>query len=243
MAYYDQIYLKRLNQYGTTTQERIANQRELNFEHQLAESVYQVEFDYEEEQELGELCPYKQDKTQTLMHLLTRKRVKLTTGTILELMQGGESNHFMIYWLEDSATRGYNRYILLRMTHQLEWKLDDGTSHAVWAYFYGPGSAAIFDTVKSKSAAPLYMEAQTPYFFITGYDETIKRELYFSVSYRNNIEGYKVTGYDIVSTPGVEFITIQEQPIRDETPKPTPQPGEDPTPYYWLDGGDENGNT
>ena len=44
MNYYHDVYLKRVNRYGIDFQSRIQHKREDNFEHQLAASLYKVEF-------------------------------------------------------------------------------------------------------------------------------------------------------------------------------------------------------
>lgn len=49
-------------------------------------------------------------------------------------------------------------------------------------------------------------------------------------------EAYVVTGYDIQSSEGVEYVSVDPVYIRDETPAPQLQPGEDPDDYFWLKG-------
>jgi len=44
---------------------------------------------------------------------------------------------WMVYYLEDSGAKGYNRYIMLRMTHYLEWKDRDKIDRWSYAYMYG----------------------------------------------------------------------------------------------------------
>ena len=82
--YYD-VYNARLNRYGNDYQSRVQGQRQKVFEQYLLKSIYQIEFDYENEVRLGTLEPYKQDETETLHYLLTELDVKLKPGTILEI--------------------------------------------------------------------------------------------------------------------------------------------------------------
>lgn len=221
MGYFDDVYERRLNRYGDNPQDRIKNARIAAFNRQLLTSPYRVDFEWEFDWEDAELVPYKQDRTQTLMRLLTRKEIEIPNGTIIPIVRDGQTDHWMVYWLEDSIQRGYNRYVVLRMTHFLTWKSREGEEYSTWAYMYGPGSSAIFSSEQQKTGMPLYSEDNKSRFFITGYHESIARDIYFTVTFRNTTEGYKVTGYDMLSTPGVEYVTVNYEYLHDESPEPT----------------------
>lgn len=125
MDYYD-IYTKRLNRYGTTYQERIQNKREEEFLTYLGKSVYRVNFTYDSKEYVGSFEKYKQDETQTLHYLLTETSLNMPNGTILEIPDKDDINRpWMIYYLEKIKASGYNRYIMLRMTHFLSWTARD----------------------------------------------------------------------------------------------------------------------
>ena len=51
MSYYEDVYLKRLNRYGTDYQSRVQAQREREFEGNLLKSIYRVDFEYDGEDE------------------------------------------------------------------------------------------------------------------------------------------------------------------------------------------------
>jgi len=40
----------------------------------------------------------------------------------------GNEKPWMIFWKEEIKASGYNRYIVLRMTHELTWVARDGTT-------------------------------------------------------------------------------------------------------------------
>ncbi len=127
MSYFEDIYKKRLNRYGQDYQSRIQTQRERQFELLLQKSVYRVDFDFNEEEQPGLLERYKQDETNTRAYLLTRVNLDIPYGTILYIPnKDQELVPWMIYWLEEIKASGYNRYVVLKMTHTITW------SHETW---------------------------------------------------------------------------------------------------------------
>jgi hypothetical protein len=50
-------------------------------------------------------------------------------------------------------------------------------------------------------------------------------------------EGYRVTGYDIQSTPGVEYVTVDPVYLRDSSAPYEAKEDDDPAALYWLNGG------
>ena len=136
MEYYD-IYQKRLNRYGLDYQSRMQTKREIQFEYYLARSVYKTKFEYEDQEYVGSFERYKQDETETLHYLLTDIDLVMPPGTILMLPnQEGTLMPWMIYYLERIKASGYNRYIMLRMSHYLKWKDRRGYIRESWAYIW-----------------------------------------------------------------------------------------------------------
>ena len=236
-SYYEDVYLKRLNRYGYDYQSRIQAQRERDFENKLLKSVYRVDFEFENDLHPGTLERYKQDETQTLQYLLTRASLNLPRGTVLMIPdKDNEPQPWMVYWLESIKASGYNRYIVLRMTHYITWRDYDGVNRESWAYMFGKQSSVLQDTIESSDIGAVYVENQNKSFFILPLNEFIKRDTYLEVGEGNLKEAYKITGYDIQSTPGVEYITIDPVFIRDQTPAPSTDDKDDPA-YFWLNGG------
>ena len=52
-------------------------------------------------------------------------------------------------------------------------------------------------------------------------------------------EGYVITGYDLLSTPGVEFVSYDPVYLYDNSPAPEKPDGDTSDDYYWLEGGGE----
>ena len=244
MGYYDEIYLKRLNRYGTDLQSRQQGQRERKFEDYLAKSVYRIDFEYDESTYPGTLEPYKQDESETQAYLLTRVSLELPNGTILMLPNKDVvEKPWMVWWLESMKASGYNRYVLLRMTHEISWISESGAECTQWAYFYGKGSFAVEDTVKSKTGQALYAENNNLHMFITSTNKEIKKDGYFKVTTAEIEQAFRITEIDVISTPGVEYVSVDPSYIRDETAPPAQSSADAAEDFFWLNGGNANAGT
>ena len=237
-SYYD-IYLKRLNRYGNDYQTRTQNKRERDFENYLLKSVYRIEFEYDTKINPATFERYKQDETETLHYLLTRVDVNIPNGTVLMLPnKDDELKPWMIYYLEAIKASGYNRYIVLKMTHFLKWKDREGNSRSSWAYMYGQEDNMLKDELQSRSRSDArYTENLKGSFFVLPTNEYLRKDDYLEVGEGALKEGYRVTGYDIQSTPGVEYVTVDPIYLYDNSPAPEKQEGDNEEDYFWLEGG------
>lgn len=237
-SYYD-IYLKRLNRYGNDYQTRTQNKRERDFENYLLKSVYRIEFEYDTKINPATFERYKQDETETLHYLLTRVDVNIPNGTVLMLPnKDDELKPWMVYYLEAIKASGYNRYVVLKMTHFLNWKDREGNSRSSWAYMYGQEDNMLKDELQSRSRSDArYTENLKGSFFVLPTNEYLRKDDYLEVGEGALKEGYRVTGYDINSTPGVEYVTVDPIYLYDNSPAPTKQEGDNEKDYFWLEGG------
>ena len=237
-SYYD-IYLKRLNRYGNDYQTRTQNKRERDFENYLLKSVYRIEFEYDTKINPATFERYKQDETETLHYLLTRVDVNIPNGTVLMLPnKDDELKPWMVYYLEAIKASGYNRYIVLKMTHFLNWKDREGNSRSSWAYMYGQEDNMLKDELQSRSRSDArYTENLKGSFFVLPTNEYLRKDDYLEVGEGALKEGYRVTGYDINSTPGVEYVTVDPIYLYDNSPAPEKQEGDNEEDYFWLKGG------
>ena len=237
-SYYD-IYLKRLNRYGNDYQTRTQNKRERDFENYLLKSVYRIEFEYDTKINPATFERYKQDETETLHYLLTRVDVNIPNGTVLMLPnKDDELKPWMVYYLEAIKASGYNRYVVLKMTHFLNWKDREGNSRSSWAYMYGQEDNMLKDELQSRSRSDArYAENLKDSFFVLPTNEYLRKDDYLEVGEGALKEGYRVTGYDIQSTPGVEYVTVDPIYLYDNSPAPEKQEGDNEEDYFWLEGG------
>lgn len=235
--YYNDIYLKRLNQYGTNIQERVQGKREHEFQRRVQKSVYKVSFSYNNNTYIGTLEKKKQTNSEILQYLLTQRDLILPNGTIIEIAadsQYASNSVWMVYWLEDIRASGYNRYTMLRMTHQLNWMDRSKTNRTAWVYLYGQEDNMLKDELKSRSRSNvLYTENLKLSFFVTSVNEYIQKDDYIEIGTGNLKEGYRVTGYDRISTPGVEFVSIDPVYIFDRTTITPPQ-GDTSEDWNWI---------
>ena len=239
MGSYKDIYLKRLNRYGMDYNSRVQNQREREFENYLLKSTSRVDVEYGNETIPASFERYKQDETETLAYLLTRRVTDLPNGTLLKIPnRKGEEIPWMVYWLEEIQASGYNKYIMLRMTHYIEWKDRDGKPQGSFAYMYGQQDNMLKDELRSRSRSDvLYTEALKMSFFVIPTNENIRKDDYLTIGEGKLKEAYRVTGYDIQSTPGVEYVTVDPVYLRDESPVPNQTETDSSEDFFWINGG------
>lgn len=244
MSYFD-IYKQRVNRWGNDYQSRIQGEREYNFDLYLLKSLYRVDFEYGCHHHAGSLERNKQDETETRQYLLTKTNLNIPNGTILELSdKDGIKQPWMIYYLENIRANGYNRYIVLKMTHFLTWKARDGSVQTSWAYMYGQEDNLLKDELKSPSRMDtLYAENLKSNFFVLPTNPYIKKDDYFIIGEKPLQEYYRVTGYDIQSSEGVEYVTVDPIYEFDLSAPPEKQEGESDIDYFWLNGGGNDGNS
>ena len=241
MNYFEDVYLKRLNRYGYDYQSRIQAQREEIFEGLLLKSIYRVDFVYEDEMHPGLLERYKQDETETMQYLLTRVGLNMPNGTLLMIPDKDmKEQPWLVYWLESIKSSGYNRYIVLKMTHFITWRDRSNIERSTWCYLYGQEDNMLKDEIRSRSRSDtIYAENLKSSFFVCPTNEFIRKDDYMEIGIDALKEGYRVTGYDIISTPGVEYVTVDPVYLRDHSVPPVQKEEDDPAKFFWLNGGAE----
>lgn len=235
---YIEIYKRRLNRYGLDYQSRIQGQRDRNFDDYLLKSIYRVDFWYNDTFTPATLERYKQDYTETQCYLLTKRDLELPNGTVLMIeSQDGSSKPWMIWWKEEIEASGYNRYVVLKMTHELTWRDAENLPHVAWAFFSGPGTSTISDTIKSSSGEAVYKENNNLHMFITSYDKTLCRDVYFENKQGETNGGYVVSEIDFISTPGIAYVSVDPSYIRSQTYSADLAKNGNSAQSAWLNGG------
>lgn len=230
---YYNVYRKRLNRYGLDYQSRIQAQREREFDNYLYKTIYRVDFEFNGDFHPASLERYKQDYSEIQCYLLTKIDLEIPAGTVLEVeSRDGNKTPYLVWWLEHIEASGYNKYVVLKMTHFLEWE-HNGRTFSQWAYFSGPGNAAFTDAVKTNTS---YRENNNNHTFVTTFNDIIARDTYFEVEYEGVRQAYVVKEFDINSTPGVEYVTVDPVPLRDKTAAPEQKPEDNADDYFWLGG-------
>lgn len=240
MSYYD-VYTQRLNRFGNDYQSRIQGEREHNFELYLLKTIYRVDFEYNHCHHAGSLEKYKQDDTKTLQYLLTDVHLDIPNGTVLELLdKNNEKKPWMVYYLENIKASGYNRYIMLKMSHYLTWTARDGSTQSSWAYMYGQEDNMLKDEIRSRSRMDaLYAENLKSSFFVMPRNQYVRKDSYFIIGEKPYQEYYRVTGYDIQSSEGVEYVTIDPVYEFDLSAAPEQTSEDGSSEFFWLNQGVE----
>ena len=239
MNYFEDVYLKRLNRYGYDYQSRVQSQRERNFETLLLRSIYRVDFEYNGQSHPATLERYKQNETELMQYLLTRVSLNIPSGTILMIPDKDNIEQpWLVYWLESIKSSGYNRYIVLKMTHNITWRDREGNERSSWCYMYGQQDNMLKDEIRSRSRMDaIYGENLKSSFFIMPTTEFIRKDDYLEIGEGALKEAYRVTGYDINSTPGVEYVTVDPVYLRDNSQVPAQSEDDDPAQFFWFNGG------
>ena len=237
MDYID-VYRRRLNRYGLDYQSRIQGQRERDFDNYLLKSIYRVDFWYDNMYVPATLERYKQDYTETQCYLLTRRELEIPNGTMIEVeSQDGRKQMWMVWWMEHIEASGYNKYVVLKMTHELTWRDAENVSHTAWAFFSGPGTSTISDTIKSADGEAIYKENNNLHMFITAYDKTLIRDVYFENKQGETNSGYVVSEVDITSTPGIAYVSVDPSYVRAKMDNTELVKNGNSAQDFWLTGG------
>lgn len=214
MSYYEDIYKQRLNRFGRDYQSRIQGQREKDFDNYLLRSVYRIDFLYNGVTRPATLEPYKQTYLDTYGYLLTKVGYTIPAGTILEIISAnGDINYWMVWWLEKMEASGYNRYVVLKMTNQITWTVND-TVYTQWFYFVGPGYTKIADLIKETSGKSLYIDNTNKHLMVSKCNNQLNYGDYFEVTVNDTVSAFEVRERDTVTTPGVGYYSIEPVKVR-----------------------------
>lgn len=240
--YFNDIYTKRVNKYGTDLQSRVQGKRQVEYERTTARSPYRVVFLYDNELHDGQLIPKSDTETKTMQTLLTSVSKPLKPGSLIEITNLREETcWWMVYYEDDTVARGYNRYTVLKMTHNLNWVNRDRTTGSSMAYFHSQEENMLKNDLKSRSRAnTVYTENLKLSFFIMPITKDIAFDSYMEVEdiEKTIIEPYRVTGFDRQSTAGVMYVTVNPIYKFDQTEEPHPQEGDNNEDFFWIEGGE-----
>jgi hypothetical protein len=151
--------------------------------------------------------------------------------------QNGREQMYMVWWMEHIEASGYNKYVVLKMTHELTWRDAENVSHTAWAFFSGPGTSTISDTIKSASGEAIYKENNNLHMFITAYDKTLVRDVYFENKQGETNSGYVVSEVDITSTPGIAYVSVDPSYVRAKMDNTELVTNGNSAQDFWLTGG------
>lgn len=211
MAYYDEVYLKRVNQFGNTLQERVQGRMEYEFDNFIKKSVNRVEILKDSSSYYGVLQYTEQSEKETIAYLLTHLCLDLPDGTIINIVNPvtNKESIFLVMHLDQFVAKGHNRYTIIELERKIEW-IDDGILHYEYSHVTGSGA-----NIRDKAITGKYtMVEKESLNYIPNKILTMisKKNLYLKKGSRILIEGdvWKVSGLDRTSVPGVCYATLEE---------------------------------
>lgn len=233
MNYYNDIYLRRVNRYGNSYQDRALGKRIEAFNNYLQKSLFKTSFTdtYANSHVDGILKPYKNDETQTLNYLLVSLDFDWPPGTVFDI----RNKRWMILYKEDLVNTGYNKYIMMKMTHNISWKDRNGDEHWSPAYYNGPMTEKMYDMLRTYLKGVVYKESNKYAYLIMPKNDFILRQDYIII----DNEPYEVTGFDKISSPGIMYVTINETYLRDVSEPPRKESTdteEEDKDFFWFNG-------
>lgn len=234
--YYVDIYSKRLNRYGKDYQSRIEGIRAKEFEDFLLKSPNRVDFEFEGTLVAGVIEQYKQDHSETQGYLLTKKDTNIPNGTVISFINKDEKDQYwMIWWIEQIKTSGYNRYVILKMNYYFEWI--DAIVKGQWGYLSTPGARTIRDSLVEGSSEARFLENNNLYLLVTPYQKFFERDSYLEMKNGEKISAYRVVEFDNNATPGISYLTVESIGRKDMTPPPEKTDLDKKEDFFWLQGG------
>ena len=109
---------------------------------------------------------------------------------------------------------------------------------------YGQEDNMLKDEIRSRSRMDtLYGENLKASFFVMPVNQYVKKDTYFIIGEKPLQEYYRVTGYDIQSSEGVEYVTIDPVYEFDLSAVPEQTETDNDSDFFWFNGGVDNGDS
>lgn len=222
MGYYDN-YLKRVNRYGNTLQERIQGKREHDFEVFMKKSPNQVDAwnNNEKDKIYSAILQTKEyDQDEVVDYLLVPLNNEIPMGTIIYTEDSRHkevtyedktysARRWINYAVDPYTSAGYNRYTIVELESELSW-VDEGIKYVAYAHATGGESGARDKNINLKfrmqfSEAGVYLPNKR-YSIVMPTHPNIKKNIKVTLGG----ETWRVTGFDNISVKGVSYITLEE---------------------------------
>ena len=217
MAYFDKVYLKRVNKYGTNIQERIQNKKIHDFRVVLNKSSNKVTVFKDAETYEGVLQNKTNSEKEVVDYLLTYKNLHWSDGTILttEEVVDLKRKKWLIFHLDEFVSIGYNRYQLIELDRDIQW-IDDGIVYSEYVHFTGSGANLRDKSITSKFS--IQYDISVTYLPNKILNLVMKTNPKMKKGIRILIgdEVWKVSGIDKISVPGVSYVTLEEDYIDEQ---------------------------
>lgn len=214
MGYYKDVYLKRINQYGTNIQERIQSKKEYGFKYFKDKSPNKVEVIFEENDWEGVLQIQESSEKEVFSYLLMDKNVMLSDGDIIDTVQFVDKKRqtWIVFHLDTFTSIGYNRYQIVELDRTIRW-INDGAVCEALCHVTGSGANLRDKSITEKFTISWDIAAVSIPNKIMNLVMKTNSNLKKGTRILVEDETWKVTGIDKVSVPGVSYITLKEDYI------------------------------
>lgn len=214
--YYTDVYLRKLNRFGNSLQERIVNKKEYDFHNFVKKSPNKVVVYDQDKKFEGVLQSKTYNEVETVDYFLTYKSIEVPTGTILKVLDINSNNYsFWIVICKDNfVSAGYDRYTVVKLDREIRWITDEGYIFKALVHISGAGANArdkrITSSYKISNNGVVYLPNQN--LTITMKDNPqIKRGVRINI----NDKIWCISGVENISNDGVCYVTL-EQDYEDE---------------------------
>lgn len=233
MSYFD-IYKKRLNSKGTTSQERIQSTKEKSFSQFLNKSIYKKFCNFGEETFIVSLQPNKEYESKCICTLLTEKSLTFPVGALLEIFEKekGPISRWIIIHLDKYTKDGYNRYKVIEANRQISW-FSNKIEYSSYVYLSGQMDKVVDDLFKTTGGVDMYREPEKTLKIIIPTNLNFKKDTYLEI----DDEAWKVEEFDKISVPGISYALLKETLVRGEDPFETPTKPDAPSDNSFWTGG------
>lgn len=232
MSYYGTIYKARLNRVGTNPQERINYQRKKKFEMFLKKSPYKVTFNFNEEDQMGVLKPNTQNELEAVQFLLTKTEIIIPNGTILKIANlNNVIENWLVFWQKTTKASGYNKYYVLRLNNTISWN-----DKSVLAFLSTNNQTGLQDRIVTKNTDTMVNENDNKYYCVISATVPVFKNTEIVTMVNEEKLQFNVIGRDIVSTNGIQYLTLDPVHIKEENGDSLSKENEE---ILWI-GGDNN---
>ena len=227
--YFNDVYLWRINRFGTTLQERILNKKEYDFHHFVKKSPNKVTVYIQDYQFEGVLQSKTYNEIETIDYFLTYKTIPIPNGSILKVQSIKDNNSYS-YWIvvtkDNFVSAGYNRYTVIKLDREIQWITEEGLIFKALVHISGSGSGGtnhrLISATKITNESVVYMPNQVLTIVMQDHEEVQRGR---RITIGNQV--WKISGYDNVTNDGVCYVTLEQDYFDKSQDKITAETQED----------------
>jgi len=203
MTYFDDVYKKRGNWWGTTSKEQYLNIGKKYFEDYLLTSPNADQITIHNIDTLAAIHDNKQDENKLTKYFLIPLDITVSVGDL--------TLWYDDYWLvlrkEKRTLESYNKVLVIRCNYNLKWIDDYGVLNECWCYLFSSMSNKVEDNFRTWNGliTPLenkFLEIILPF-------KTIPKNQKFIIQN----EAWRMVEKDLISANGILYMSLIEDNV------------------------------